>query len=132
MIRIYMNFNCISLLMNSSKRDSEFARQMMSPNLKKINRTFEVTYDLIENKNHESKLKVEFIDGSVWETPSKYYLYLLKTDRMNQYFISSSSSSFSSLYRSKTIQMPRIAHNTLRASDGCRRQIRKDRRRWKR
>ena len=46
----------------------EFVRQMNSPNLKKVNPSFEVSF--VEDVEFEkpAQLRAEFIDGAVWET----------------------------------------------------------------
>jgi hypothetical protein len=43
----------------------EFARQMASPKLKKINPQFECTLNPIENKE-PAQIKAEFLDGTSW------------------------------------------------------------------
>jgi len=46
---------------------------MSSPNLKKINPKFEVDVKLVDEKDYKPNLKAEFVDGSVWETPSNNF-----------------------------------------------------------
>jgi hypothetical protein len=49
----------------------QFAKEMNSPNLKKVNKSFDVKVECPED-SPVAKLRAEFIDGSVWETPSKF------------------------------------------------------------
>jgi hypothetical protein len=45
---------------------------MSSPNLVKVNKSFECKMICPDEPTFEAKLKAEFVDGSVWETPSTF------------------------------------------------------------
>jgi len=49
----------------------EFGRQMESPKLKRINPKFQIDFFRLSNyDSNPANMKVEFINGSIWETPT--------------------------------------------------------------